>query len=193
MNHITKSINSAIFSLRLKNFARFICVVVEGRSCSVHSFGTDEYIQYVVERYSRMLLRVAYTIVHNTADSEDVVQEVFLTLITKHPQFRSVEHEKAWLIRAVINRSRNLVKSKAWQSCELTEEIPDNTEPEGELLSAVLSLPEKYSTPLHLYYYEGYSIKEIAQLMMMPPATIGTRLLRARKMLKDMIEGDVEV
>lgn len=159
----------------------------------MHSFGTDEYIQYVVERYSSMLLRVAYTIVHSTADSEDVVQEVFLTLITKCPHFHDEEHEKAWLIRVVINRSRNLVKSKAWQSCELKEEIPDRAEPEGELLTAVLSLPEKYSTPLHLYYYEGYSIKEIAQLMRLLPATIGTRLLRARRMLKDMVEGDVTV
>ncbi|MBQ4313104.1 MAG: sigma-70 family RNA polymerase sigma factor [Clostridia bacterium] len=160
----------------------------------MYLLGTDEYIQYVVEKYSRMLLRTAYTIVHTTADAEDIVQEVFLTLITKRPQFRDAEHEKAWLIRAVINRSRNLIKSKAWHNISLDEHIPEAVDDDrGELLSAVLSLPEKYSIPVHLYYYEGYSIAEIAQIMKLPPATVGTRLSRARKMLKDMVEGDIEV
>jgi len=61
-------------------------------------------------------------------------------------------------------------------------------ETDTEVLSAVRSLPEKYSTVLHLHYYEGYSIKEIGTLLGLPAATVGTRLARGRKRLREMLK-----
>ena len=60
-----------------------------------------------------------------------------------------------------------------------------------ELLSAVQALPEKYSTVIHLYYYEGYSIKEIAMTLSLPSPTVGTRLARARERLKQILKEEV--
>ena len=166
----------------------------------MYSFGSDEYIQRVVEQHSQTLLRVAYNIVHSTAESEDIVQDVFLTLITRKPRLESEAHEKAWLIRATINRARNERKRIARFTGE-AEDVLDalaergaehaagyGTGHSGELLSAVLSLPDKYSVPIHLYYYEGYSTKEIAEILMLPQATVCTRLSRARVLLRDMLE-----
>ena len=157
----------------------------------MYSCGSDEYIQRVVERYSQPLLRVAYNIVRSRVDSEDVVQDVMLSLLTKKPCFESEEHEKAWLIRATVNRAKNALKQSARFVGETDRDHDADGAAEtenGELLSAVLSLPEKYRIPVHLYYYEGYSTKETAQILRLPQATVCTRLSRARAMLREMLE-----
>jgi len=155
---------------------------------SMYLLGTDEYIQSIVNQYSGLLLRIAFARLKSTADSEDAVQEVFLRLINKRPNFRSEEHEKAWLIRATINLSHDMLKSKAKQNLPLDEEVISPEDEKSQILSAVQSLPEKYITVIHLYYYEGYSIKEIARILRLPAATIGTRLSRARAQLKLILE-----
>lgn len=156
----------------------------------MYSFGTDEYIAECVRTHSGSMLRAAYAILRSTADAEDAVQEAFIRLITKAPQFCDSEHEKAWLLRVVINISRNMLKSSLRSSP--FEELPlsDTTNEGGDLLNAVLSLPEHYRTVIHLYYYEGYSIKEISHILKTPPATIGTRLARGRAILKETLKGD---
>ena len=70
------------------------------------SFGTDEYISRIVTQHSDTLLRLAMTRLSSPADAEDAVQEVFLRLLTAKPRFRDGEHEKAWLIRATLQRPR---------------------------------------------------------------------------------------
>ncbi len=150
--------------------------------------GTDEYIKYVVKQYSQILLRIAFIRLKSTADAEDTVQEVFLRLIKKRPQFRDEEHEKAWLIRATINLSCDKLKSSVRKNVQLDEEIMSPQDESAQLLSTVQSLPAKYSTVIHLHYYEGYSIKEIARILALPAATVGTRLSRARALLKPILE-----
>ena len=154
--------------------------------------GTEEYIEHIVTAYSSTLLRLAYTILHSAADAEDAVQEVFIRLMTKKPEFSGSEHEKAWLIRVTVNISRNMLKSAARHSAPLDGDLA-SPEPEslGELLDAVMKLPERYGTVLHLYYYEGYSIKEISEILRLPAATVGTRLARGRTLLKISLEGEV--
>ncbi len=154
----------------------------------VYLLGTDEYIKHIVTQYSQLLLRIAFTRLKSTADAEDAVQEVFLKLITKQPQFRDAEHEKAWLIRTTINLSCDMLRASFRQSVPLCDEIPAPQDEHSLLLSAVQSLPEKYSTVLHLYSCEGYSIKEIAHILKLPAATVGTRLSRARAQLKLILE-----
>lgn len=147
------------------------------------SYGTDEYVVRIVKAYSDSMLRAAYSVLKSTEDAEDAVQEVFLKLLQKKPQFRNSEHEKAWLLRVTINISKNMMKSLSRSSLPVTEEIPCSDE-KSELLAVVMSLPERYRTVIHLYYYEGYSIKETAAILKLPTATVGTRLARARNLLK---------
>lgn len=136
-----------------------------------------------------MLLRIACTRLASTADAEDAVQETFLRLLTTRPRFRDAEHEKAWLIRTTLHRAADLRRAASVRDVPLTETLSaDQPEAEGDLLAAVRALPETYSAVIHLYYYEGYSIKEIARLLGVPAATVGTRLARGRERLRLLLK-----
>lgn len=156
------------------------------------SYGTQEAIVRLVETYSDMLLRLAASRLSSVDDAEDAVQEVFLYLLERSVTFRDAEHEKAWLIRTTLHRASNIRKRVSSQNLPLEEEAfsraaPDNN---SELLDAVRALPEKYSAVLHLHYYEGYSMKEIANSLGIPSATVGTRLARGRDLLRQALKED---
>ena len=155
------------------------------------SFASDETISRIVETYSPMLLRLACTRLDDPADAEDIVQEVFLKLLTARPLFRDSEHEKAWLIRTTLHRASDLRRSAARRNVPLEEAAQAAASQAGsELLTAVRALPEPYSAVIHLYYYEGYSIKEIAKLLGVPAPTVGTRLARGRERLRRLLKED---
>ena len=142
-----------------------------------------------------MLLRIAMTRLSSPADAEDVVQEVFLKLLTTRPHFRDLEHEKAWLIphHAPPGLRRGPGGGAAESPPETAEVLPGGEMPEpSPILSAVQALPAKYSAVIHLYYYEGYSIKEISKLLQIPLPTVGTRLSRGRERLRQLLKEDVE-
>ena len=153
--------------------------------------GTEEQISRLVAEYSPMLLRLACTRLRDPADAEDAVQEVFLKLLTAAPQFRDAGHEKAWLIRATLHRAADLRRLAANRNVPLEEAaLAAAPEPESALRDAVRSLPEKYSAVIHLHYYEGYSIREIAKLLGVPAPTVGTRLARGRERLRQLLKED---
>lgn len=162
-------------------------------------FGTNEYIRRVLEDYSDEIIRLSYTYVRNINDAEDIAQDVMVALMKRDKPFESYEHEKAWIFRITINKSKNYLKSgwiKRTVSMEdengnerdFPDESADKTE-ENEVLEAVLALPEKYRTPIHLFYYGGYTINEIAAVLHKKPATVGTLLARGRNLLKNMMIG----
>jgi len=147
-------------------------------------------IARIVRTYQSNILRLAYAYVRNTQDAEDIAQEVFLAFMKAAPAFTNAEHEKAYLLRATINRCKNHFKSGWIKNRRPMPETMRYEAPEASsMLHYVLALEEKYRMPLHLYYYEGYSIKEIAKIMGEKSATIGTRLARARETLKTRIGG----
>jgi RNA polymerase sigma-70 factor (ECF subfamily) len=124
------------------------------------------------------------------ADAEDIAQDVFLAYLTANVTFLSEEHEKAWLIRVTVNKSKNYIKTHWFRGrTSLSEDLSYLPEEENEALSAVLELDVKYRLPIHLFYYESYSLKEIADILQTNPATIGTRLARARGILKKKLGG----
>ena len=137
-----------------------------------------------------MLLRIAMTRLSSPADAEDVVQEVFLKLLTTRPHFRDLEHEKAWLIVTARNVCKNELARARRREVPL-EEAPAHYVPElSDTLLALRSLPEKYRLPLYLYYYEGYSTAETAEMLGKPAATVRSDLRRGRERMKALLGGD---
>lgn len=162
----------------------------------MYSLTGDEYIEYVVEKYSKTMLYASYTLLKSVPDAEDAVQEAFLCLVDKKPVFKDNNHEKAWLLRVTINISKNMLKASNRKSLAfegILFEQEHFEQEKGDVLQRVLNLDEKYRTVIHLYYYEGYSIKEIASILSLPQATVGTRLSRGRSVLKTMLKGDFEL
>lgn len=152
-----------------------------------------------VARYAPSLYRLAYTHLRTQADAEDAVQDVFLRYLNHAPRFESDEHERAWLIRVTVNRCRDMLRAAKFRlHAELDDRLPADPQDEtAALLAAVMDLPEKYRTPIHLYYYEGYAIAEIASILRIPAPTVGTRLARGRKLLYTALtegtnEGEVQ-
>lgn len=155
-----------------------------------NSFELNESVRRALDRYSQSLIKIAFAYLKNLADAEEVAQEVFLAYLQKRPAFENDEHEKAWLIRTTINKSKNMLKTGWFRS---RNPVPDNLSylprEENEVLQAVLALDKKYRIPIHLHYYEGYSIQEIADILQAKPATVGTWLARGRLLLKEKIGG----
>ena len=121
----------------------------------------------LARQYAPAVYRLAYARTGSRADAEDVMQEVFLRLLRAKPAFSSQEHAKAWLLRVASNCVSDLFRMP-WRRREepLEEEMtaPENPET-GSVTEAVLSLPARYRIPVHLYYYEGYSVAEIAGIV----------------------------
>ena len=153
---------------------------------------TDQAFQEAVDRHADAVFRLAYSYLKNRADAEDVMQEVFLRLLQARPVFESEVHAKAWLLRVACNCANDLFRLP-WRRREVPLEdnlsAPEALEPEG-VTQAVLSLPARYRIPIHLYYYEGFSVAEIAGAMGKSEGTVKSRLFRTRKLLRDKLKGE---
>lgn len=153
---------------------------------------TDAFLQNAMETWCDTVYRLALCQTHSTADAEDIYQDVFLRLLRDETNFQNDEHLKAWLLRVTLSRCHDFARS-AWnrRTEGLTDMLPapDVTHEECELWQAVAALPQKLSAVIHLFYEEGYSTDEIAQILHCRPATIRTRLHRARKQLKISLGG----
>ena len=148
----------------------------------------NQTLQQAVRTHSTSLVRLAFTYTKNVQDAEDIVQEVFFTYLGKAPTFLDAAHEKAWLIRVTANKCRDALRKRRNAPLPLSEDIVSLPVEERTLLCAVLALEDKYRLPLHLHYYEGYSIAEIARILQANPATVGSWLQRGRAHLKQQLE-----
>ena len=153
---------------------------------------TREEFAAAVTEHGRRMYRAARAVLDSDADAEDAVQEVFLRLLTAPVSFRDAGHEKAWLIRTTLHRASDIRRRAEGRNLPLEEAVQVAApEPGLELLQAVQALPEQYSAVIHLYYYEGYSIKEIGKLLGLPAATAGTRLARGRERLRALLKEEI--
>lgn len=146
----------------------------------------------VARTHAPMVYRLAYARTGNRADAEDVMQEVFLRMVRKAPAFESEEHCRNWLLRVTVNCVSDVFRAP-WRRHDLPlEDLPaeqGEAPGEGGVLDAVLELPAPYRVPIHLYYYEGLPVAEIAHAMGKSEQVVKTRLYRARAMLKEKLEG----
>lgn len=153
---------------------------------------TNDELTGYVRMFHGTLYRLAFGYVRNTESAEDICQNAFVKLLDYRGEFGSPENCKAWLIRVTINLSKNHLRSKrSVQPEELGENIPAPGTEEYGLLETVMSLPPKYRAVIHLYYYEGYSVNEIADIIGAPASSVTTRLSRARARLKDLLLREV--
>lgn len=161
----------------------------------------EQYFNRIVQEYSDMVYRIAYSYCKNKEDAEDIYQNVFLKLFDYSKKFMSDEHVKRWLIRVTVNECHSLYLSpwkKRRQDCQNVDLLMEEQTVEafyeqdkwqietegGEVADLLKSLSKKYSTVLYLYYYEEYSTKEIARILGKRESTIRTQLMRGRDELR---------
>ena len=154
---------------------------------------TKEY-QRLVNLYLDMVYRIALNGCKNTYDADDVVQDTFLKLLKCRKPFDSDEHIRNWLIRVTINECKRFWTSP-WKTriVPLDENIeePFIWEPEqSALYDKVMELTPKYRETVYLYYFEDFSVKEIADILKISETAVQTRLQRARQKLKEILGGD---
>jgi RNA polymerase sigma-70 factor (ECF subfamily) len=127
----------------------------------------------------------------NKSDAEEAVQEAFIKLLYKAPTFVDTEHEKAWVIRVLINICKNLTGSLWRKRVIRMEEIEAYcaSTADAELVESVLRLPFKYKAAIHLFYYEDYSVKQIAEALRISESAVKMRLQRGRERLRTEMEG----
>ena len=142
----------------------------------------------IYDRLSDTIYRMALVILKNTADAEDAVSEVFLRYLRRPQHFRDQDHEKAWFLRVTINYCRDQLRKRKYP-VEDIEMLPDQPleDKDRYVLQEVMALPDKYREVIYLHYYEGYSAKEIAQMLESKQSTVLTQLERGRRLLKDML------
>ena len=146
----------------------------------------------IVEQYIDVVYRATLSYCKNKSDAEDIVQNTFVKLLKSDMEFKDDEHIRKWLIKVAMNECKNMWKSFWHKNITSFDELDKEPEYENsnekELFEEVMKLPKKYSVVLHLYYYEGYSVKEIAQILEITESNVQTRLMRARNKLKEHLQ-----
>ena len=156
--------------------------------------GEDE-LNRAIDLYSDTVKRICLIHLKNEADTEDIFQTVFLKYILSSVVFESTEHEKAWIIRVAINACKDLLKSFFRTHTVPLEEIHEqiaavSSDREGEVLEAVLRLPEKYRQVIYLHFYEGYTAPQIAEMLGRNVNTVYTYIQRGKQQLKAELGGE---
>lgn len=150
----------------------------------------------IYDKYKNTVYRTAFAYCRNTADAEDITQEVFIKHFQRNRDFPDEQAEKAWLIRVTANRCKDLFKSFRYRNCtvpldevNLIYETPE----ESDVYHAVMELPAKYRLVIHLYYYEEYSVKEIGGIIGKSETAVQTQLYRARNLLRKALGKELKL
>lgn len=146
----------------------------------------------IVKTHMDTIYRIAVSYTKTPSDADDIVQQTFLKLLTRNVAFTDEEHEKRWLIRVCINECNSFFSSfwrKNMTPIDSLEDRPAfSSEKDTELYEAIKRLPAKCRIVVYLFYYEGYPTKEIADILHIKEATVRTRLVRARNLLKEQLK-----
>ena len=151
-------------------------------------------ITEVYQLYGSMLFKIAMVHLGNKQDVEEALQETFIKLMYKSPPFTDREHQKAWLIRVVTNQCKNMQGSLWRRRVIRMEDMDEYFEQPSDrsLMDHVIKLPFKYKAVIHLFYYEDYSVRQIAGILQISESAVKMRLARGRQLLKMDLESEVE-
>lgn len=149
-------------------------------------------LETMVLQYENTLYRAALAVLADPEEARDAVQDAFLALLTKAPDFQSPGHEKAWLLRVTVNGCKDRLRARNRHPLlPLLDTYPAASPEEETAAQAVLSLPPKERAAVHLFYYEGYQTAEIAALTGEREGTVRSRLSRARAKLRALLKEDL--
>ena len=150
----------------------------------------DTRIENIINLYGDLLYRTGIMILGNPQDVQDVLQEVMLKVLQKMPEFHDSEHEKAWLLRVTINLCKDMLRFRFRhhyiQIDELEIEAVDTDD--RQLLQEIIHLPPRWRIVLLLHYVEGYSLKEIADILSVSENAVKKRMQRAKAGLKKKLQ-----
>ena len=155
---------------------------------------TGKSYKEIYQEHFPAVYKIAYSYMKNGYDSEDAAHETFLRLMKQEKPFKDAGHVKAWLVVTVTNICLDMLRRRGRTESSIEDYVNLLAQP-GEssgLKEAILAMPETYKTSVYLYYYEGYSTKEIAQMLKKPNETVKTWLKRARAQLKEQLGDDYE-
>lgn len=149
-------------------------------------------MQELFEKYQDNLYIIAFNVCKNAEDAKDVVQDTFIQYYSVKKEFESEQHIRAWLIRVAINKAKN-VNHTFWRRNkvpleECMETLAFQTPESEELFETVMNLPEKYRIVIHLFYYEDYSVREIADILKLSESNVKVRLSRGRTLLREQLQ-----
>lgn len=150
----------------------------------------DTRIENIINLYGDLLYRTGIMILGNPQDVQDVLQEVMLKVLQKMPEFHDSEHEKAWLLRVTINLCKDMLRFRfRHQYIQIDElEIEAVDTDDRQLLQEILQLPPRWRIVLLLHYVEGYSLKEIADILSVSENAVKKRMQRAKAGLKKKLQ-----
>ncbi|ALC85263.1 RNA polymerase subunit sigma [Bacillus sp. FJAT-22090] len=166
-----------------------------------------EAIENIMNTYGTEIKKFIYTYLNNESDTDDVTQEVFVTVYLKLSSFQGRSSLKSWIYSIAVNKCKDYLRNNRLRQSKLIEKITNLTisskiidVPEEYkqssikegLFEKVIELPIKYREVIILYYFKELSIKEISFILNMKETTLQTRLLRARSKLKSLLnEGGI--
>lgn len=152
----------------------------------------QEFTQQVMEA-ENSLYRVARTLSANESDCEDAVQQAILIAYDKLDNLRNEKFFKTWLTRILINECYKIRRKSGFVISfeDYNADIPSDVKIDNELRDAVFRLPIKLRSVIVLYYIEGYSVEETAYMLKLPQGTVKSRLHKARKLLKTMLDDEI--
>lgn len=153
-------------------------------------------VKELFEKYQNNLYAVAFNVCKNAEDAKDVVQDTFIQYHLLKKDFDNEQHIRAWLIRVAINKAKNMNRT-FWRKNkvpleEYIETLAFETPESEELFETVMKLPEKYRIVIHLFYYEDYTVHEIADILKITESNVKVRLSRGRVMLKEKLQEEWE-
>ena len=156
----------------------------------------DSAFEELVAQNQEKLLRTCYLYLRDRQLAEDAVQETFLKAYRSLPAFRGDSSEKTWLMRIAVNTCRDLYRSEWFRHMDrrvIPEELPESGVPftsrEESLIVEVMRLPRRLREATLLYYYHGMDEREIAEALGVSRSAVSDRLSRARRKLKELLEG----
>lgn len=167
------------------------------RKTDIHPFSPgiqEAAARRLLEKYGDSILRLSFSYVHNKEDAEEILQDTLIRVLRKHPEFKSPVQEKAYLLRTAANLSKNRIDyNRIRETDELNEELTaEGNEDLSFVWQAVKSLPERYREVIHLFYQEGYAVREIADILERNESTVRSDLRRGREKLKEILREEYD-
>jgi len=177
-----------------KRFYTFSSEQADPLQKDIRCFEMNQRAESILDTYGNSILRYAYSYLHNRSDAEEVLQDTLFQFLKTAPVFENQQHEKAWVLRVAGNLSKNRLKYNALRKTdELSEELlAEQREDLSFVWDAVKRLPVKYREAIHLFYYEGYSTKQIAKILQRNEITVRSDLRRGRERLKAILKEEYE-